>query len=58
MRNIDSVQDILGHAENRVNPAHPLLAQQREAGYAEQSVKGIGEVARSVREAPGLCVLG
>ena len=57
MLDIDPVEDLLGHAEDGVDLAHPLLPEQGEPRHPEQSVERVREVARSIGKSSGFSVL-
>ena len=59
MRHVVFVQNLLRHAEHRVDAPHPLhlLPQQTEPRHPEQGVERVRHVPRPVREPPCLVIL-
>ena len=59
MRHVVLVQDLLRHAEHRVDALNPvgLLPQQAEARHSEQSVEGVRHISWPVRESPSFVIL-
>ena len=59
MRHVVFVQNLLRHAEHRVDAPHPvhLLPQKAEASHSEESVEGVCHISWPVRESPGIVVL-
>jgi hypothetical protein len=53
----ESVQDVLRHAEDGIDGLDGGLAQEGEAGHAEQRVEGIRHVPGAVRKPARLRVL-